>query len=318
MKRMAKLLALAGLGLWVGNTSLLTTPSGDQHPGLIAHRGVHQVFAGPDRNTCHAQQIAPPQHGFIENTIPSMRAAFEAGANVVELDVHLTPDGVLAVFHDWTLDCQTDGTGVTHHHSFAALRSLDLSYNYTADGVTFPLRGTGIGMMPSLTQVFEANLGGRYMINFKSRRAVEGEQLAALLKTPNYRQQVFGAFGGGPPTQAAIAEVPGLRGYDRAAIRTCYRDYVLTGWTGLVPSSCAKRLLIVPINVAPWLWGWPHRFTNRMEAAGTTVLLAGPYDGSGFSRRIDDAETLARVPERFDGYIWTDRAELIGPLLNAP
>jgi glycerophosphoryl diester phosphodiesterase len=41
-----------------------------------------------------------PTHGFIENTIPSMQAAVAAGAQVIELDVHLTPDNVFAVFHD--------------------------------------------------------------------------------------------------------------------------------------------------------------------------------------------------------------------------
>jgi glycerophosphoryl diester phosphodiesterase len=71
-------------------------------PRLIAHRGVHQTFDadGVENDTCTAQRIHPPTHEFIENTIPSMRAAFDAGASVVELDVHLTPDGEFAVMHD--------------------------------------------------------------------------------------------------------------------------------------------------------------------------------------------------------------------------
>lgn len=35
-----------------------------------------------------------------ENTIPSMTKAIEVGANVVELDVHLTQDGKVIVYHD--------------------------------------------------------------------------------------------------------------------------------------------------------------------------------------------------------------------------
>lgn len=316
-KRVLVVAVLVVLALWVGNSSALMRPPEEQQPQLLAHRGVHQVYVGGQRgrDACHAQPIAPPAHGFIENTIPSMRAAFDAGAKVVELDVHLTPDGVFAVYHDWRLECQTDGTGVTEKQPFALLSGLDVGYGYSADGQSFPLRGTGVGLMPSLRKVFAARLGGQYLINFKSRRAEEGGHLAKMLEDPEVKAQVFGVYGGSAPTNAALEAVPGLRGFDRPALKACYRDYLLTGWAGRVPAGCRDRILLVPVNLGPLLWGWPHRFTVRMKRAGTSVILAGAYDGSGFASGIDDAETLSRVPDRFDGYIWTDRAEVIGPRL---
>jgi len=189
MKGIAKILVPVGAALtalWLGNSSAFVTPSAGQHPKLIAHRGVHQVYTGNDRgmNACHAQPIAPPTHRLIENTIPSMRAAFESGAQVVELDVHLTADGIFAVFHDWRLDCQTNGSGVTHKQRFDTLQALDVGYGYSPDGIHFPLRGAGLGLMPSLREVLEAQLGGQYLINFKSRRAEEGAHLAATLTDP--------------------------------------------------------------------------------------------------------------------------------------
>ncbi|SCM79097.1 hypothetical protein KL86SPO_20397 [uncultured Sporomusa sp.] len=33
------------------------------------------------------------EHPYLENTIASMEAAFQAGADIVELDVHITKDG---------------------------------------------------------------------------------------------------------------------------------------------------------------------------------------------------------------------------------
>jgi glycerophosphoryl diester phosphodiesterase len=36
-----------------------------------------------------------------------MRAAFDLGADIVELDVHPTVDGSFVVFHDWTVECRT-------------------------------------------------------------------------------------------------------------------------------------------------------------------------------------------------------------------
>ena len=57
-----------------------------------------------------------------------MRASFEAGADILEFDIHPTTDGRFAVFHDWTLECRTDGRGVTREHSMAALKRLDIGY----------------------------------------------------------------------------------------------------------------------------------------------------------------------------------------------
>lgn len=62
------------------------------------------------------------------------------------------------------------------------------------------------------------------------------------------------------------------------------------------------------------MWGRPHRFAQRLGAVGTIVVLAGPYDGTGFISSINDMESFADVPDAFDGYIWTDR---IGPLISA-
>jgi len=170
--------------IWAVNSSLLVTGLDQHQTRIIAHRGVHQVYAGSDRSpdACHASPIAPITHGFVENTIPSMQAAFRNGASIVGLDVHLTTDGVFAVFHDWTLKCRTDGTGVTHEQTFAVLRALDPAYNLDDGSGTYPLRGQAVGLMPSLTEVLEAELGGQYLINFKSNRATEGTALATLLQ----------------------------------------------------------------------------------------------------------------------------------------
>jgi len=123
---------------------------------LVAHRGLAQTYHREDldNETCTATRIYPPQHPYLENTIASMQAAFDAGADIVEFDVHPTTDGAFAVFHDWTVDCRTQGKGVTRTHTLAELKALDIGYGYTADGgKTFPFRGRGVGLMPSLDEV---------------------------------------------------------------------------------------------------------------------------------------------------------------------
>ena len=46
-----------------------------------------------------------------ENSLTAFRGAIAGGAQLVELDVHLTADGAIAVIHDPTLDRTTSGTG---------------------------------------------------------------------------------------------------------------------------------------------------------------------------------------------------------------
>jgi glycerophosphoryl diester phosphodiesterase len=304
--------ALVAAGVWLNNSSIVHGPSPDAKAKILAHRGVYQTFPTEslDNDSCTATLIAPPRHPFLENTLASMRAAFESGADVVELDVHLTPDGKFAVFHDWTLDCRTDGTGVTELTSLSALKTLDIGYGYTADGgKSFPFRGQGKGLMPELTEVFEAFPNRKFLVNYKSRRAEEGTALAALLAArPEFRASIYGVYGGSEPTRAAIGLIAGLRGYDRESLKACILRYVALGWSGYVPAACRNTILALPSNIAPWMWGWPHRFASRMQAEGTDVILLGPWSG-GASAGIDVEAELGLVPENFGGLVWTNRTE---------
>ena len=140
--------------------------------------------------------------------------------------------------------------------------------------------------------------------------------MAALLKAdPKARAATFGVYGGSEPTQAALKAVPGLKGFDRTMIKGCLLPYEAYGWTGIVPSGCRNTIVALPIDYAPYAWGWPHRFLKRMRDAGSTVILVGPYAGD-FSTGIDTEELAAKVPKGFDGYVWTNKVETIGPLLK--
>src|SRR5579859_2813159 len=60
-----------------------------------------------------------------ENTMASFERGLELGADWVELDVHLTRDGALAVIHDESVDRTTNGHGLVKDHSLAELKRLD-------------------------------------------------------------------------------------------------------------------------------------------------------------------------------------------------
>lgn len=307
------------VALWVNNTSSWVHTEHTNSYTFIAHRGAHQIYAGSNRSndTCRAAHIEHLEHSLIENTLPSISAARDAGAPIVEIDVHLTTDNVFAVFHDWRLDCQTNGTGVTEKQSFEYLQTLDIGFGFSTDGKTFPLRGKGQGLMPSLTQVLDANLGVQYLINFKSNRREEGDKLAELLlANDHYTHQIYGVYGGKEPTREVLSRVDGVRGFDKSSVKSCLKSYVMAGWTGRVPSACQNTVIAVPINYAHFLWGWPHKFTQRMDNAGTDIILVAPWDGSGFTSGFDDTTTLQKIPLGFSGYVWTNRILSVDHMLR--
>ncbi len=75
------------------------------HAQLIAHRG----NSGPSP----------------ENTRLAIEQAFALGVDMVEVDVHLSRDGVPVLMHSPTLERTTNGFGRVHHHTLAELKQLD-------------------------------------------------------------------------------------------------------------------------------------------------------------------------------------------------
>ncbi len=307
--------------VFVWNASWRVSPPVDAKVELIAHRGVHQTFDnnGLGNDGCSAERIDPPTHGFFENTLPSMEAAFKAGADIVELDIHPTTDGQLAVLHDWTLDCHTAATGVTREQAMPFLKTLDIAYGYTADGgKTFPFRGQGVAMMPELREVLAAFPDDKFLVNFKSNEVREADMLAAVVASnPAWRDEVWGVYGGDPPTLKA-QELLGLdNAWTRKSTMDCVLQYAGLGWTGYVPTPCRNTRIMMPINVAPWMWGWPNLFVQRMQSVGSQVILLGAFEaGDPGTSGIDTVEELAKVPFGFDGYLWTNKIEVIGPAVK--
>jgi glycerophosphoryl diester phosphodiesterase len=315
--RIILVLAVFAFGVWLNNTSLFVGAP-EHGPLLLAHRGVHQTYSreGLKSDTCTAERIHPPTHGYLENTLASMEAAFAAGADIVEFDIHPTTDGQFAVLHDWTLDCRTNGKGVTRTHSMADLKALDIGYGYTADGgKTFPFRGKGVGLMPTLDEVLERFPDRRFLINIKSDDPKEGDLLAArLAQLTTERRALLSAYGGNQPIARLRDKLPDMAVMSRAGLKRCMVSYIGYGWTGILPADCRNTVVLLPANIAPWIWGFPHKLTARLEAAGTRVFVTGDLDDTGFSSGVDSPESLARLPKRFAGGIWTNRIEVIGPL----
>ncbi len=89
-------------------------------PAIIAHRG--------------ANAHAP------ENTLPAFELAVHHQADAIEMDVKLTADGEVVVFHDQTLDRIVGRPGKIADFSLAEIRKFDVGshYDLAFHGVTIP------------------------------------------------------------------------------------------------------------------------------------------------------------------------------------
>ena len=303
--------------VYLANASWLEAPPTGR-PTLIAQRGVHQLFndATGDPYSCTARQIFPPRHRLIENTLPSIRAAIEAGADIVEVDVRETADGEFILFHDATLECRTDGKGAVNRTRLEQMRRLDVGYGYSADeGKTFPLRGSGRGLMTTLDEALRTFPNQRFLIQLKDG-ASAGTNLVIYMdrRHPGAWKRIA-LLGDKPATTAVKAlrpDVPVI--HDRRAAK-CTLGYLGTGWIGHVPSACRNGTLIVPVSLRNLVWGWPNRFLGRMRKSNTQVMMIGSVSGLSQTsfKRLDDPAGLHALPTGFDGLIWTDRIEKIGP-----
>ncbi len=266
--------------------------------------------------TCTAERIYPPEHPYLENTIASMEAAAKAGADIIEFDIHQTKDGTFAVFHDWTLECRTDGTGATSDLTLKQLKQLDIGYGYTSDnGQTYPFREKGVGLIPALDEVLTRFPEQPFLIHIKSNDPAEGQLLAKhLASMPQTRLDQLTVYGGDRPIASLKEELPQLRVMSKETMKSCLLPYIAIGWSGYVPAACEETQLHLPEKIAPWLWGWPDKFLNRMEKSGTRTIVVG---GSGdFSHGFDTIEDLKRLPANYSGGIWTNRIDVIAPELR--
>lgn len=116
------------------------------------------------------------------NTLASFSYAVELGADVLEMDIHSTADGVIVVSHDDTVDRTTNGSGRIQEMSLAELKELDAGYDWTDDeGQTFPFRGQGI-TVPTLEEVFTAFPDMRMNIEIKQQSPSIVEPFCQLLR----------------------------------------------------------------------------------------------------------------------------------------
>ena len=240
-----------------------------------------------------------------ENTIAGFDHGLSLGADGLELDVHLSRDGVVVVHHDDTLERTTDARGPVAGCTAAELERVDAAHWFTHDSSApspqYPFRACGIGI-PRLQTVLQRYRDARLIIELKvnepelARRTIDAIRAADAMD-----RVVLGSFYWRVLHQARTYEprVPtgAAREETRWALyrsrirwplgRTQYREFQ-------VPERSGSTTIVTPRFIAhAHRAGLPVRVWTVNEATEMRRLLSWGAD-SVISDRPDVAVTVVR------------------------
>lgn len=273
---------------------LIFTPDAPFHPYynnisrplVIAHQGGDGLWPG--------------------DTMYAFEKAVEIGADVLEMDAHITKDGAIVLMHDETVDDTTDGTGLIEVLTLAELRQLDAAYKWTKDdNKTFPYRGQGI-QVPALEEVFQKFPHMRYVIEIKLTENSIDKPLCDLIRQYDMQDRVMVASFHDEAMQKFRTTCPEVA---TSASRTEVRNFVLLGkaflsgfiapaYQSIQPPYDPKESMNIPIMT--------ERFVRQAHAKNIRVE---PWT-------VNDPELMKQYIEwGVDGII-TDRPDLMIEILN--
>ncbi len=252
-----------------------------RRPQVFAHRG--------------GSALAP------ENTVAACDLGVAAGADGLELDVHLSRDGMVVVHHDRTLERTTDLAGPIAARTADELAAADAGRHFERAG-DFPFRGRGIGV-PTLAQVLARYPALPVIIEAKVNT---DEMAAALVETLRRADAIpracIGSFG--------LRVLRAIRRRETALATSAAREEVR--WA-LYRSRCRWPVARAPYGgyqVPEWA-GSTHVVTRRFVAHAHRANLAVQV---WTVDRDDEARRL--LGWGVDGLI-TDRPDVIVPCVRS-
>lgn len=135
-----------------------------------------------------AKAMRPP------NTIMGFDYALNAGADVLEMDVCLTKDGILVTHHDLKIDRLSDGTGAVQDYSYEELQQFNFGHN-AKDEEGSHLWRTMLIHIPSLESVLQRYKDKtRFIIEIKDRDQngiAAADELMRLLQENRCEEQTI-------------------------------------------------------------------------------------------------------------------------------
>lgn len=228
----------------------------------------------------------------------SFRQALAAGAECLELDVHLSADGVAVVIHDATLDRTTDATGAIADLPVERIREADSGARFSADARSFPYRGAGL-RVPTFEEVLREFPDVPLLIEIKARRAsaetrrlIEQHGAESRCVVEAFDRRALDAFRGSRiAIGAASADVKRLlhRVVTRRAARTLpYSVMCIPRWLRGIRVPIASLVQVTrPAGCLVHVWTINDpAIARRLWKVGVRGIVS---DDPGLMRRVRDA-----------------------------
>jgi len=122
------------------------------------------------------------------NTLEAAVNALAVGADVLELDVHLTADGVLVVRHDAVIDTTTNGSGVIAQMTLDEIQAYEVGFHE----IDYPSMVSVQSIkVPTLKSIFNRLPKSRYMIEIKPLDLAAADKLCDLVAQHRLYEQVL-------------------------------------------------------------------------------------------------------------------------------
>lgn len=179
-------IALAGLYLWPA-------------PAPVSHDYFDEAPQDRAEMIAHGGGLghAPP------NTLLAMERAMSMGADVLEVDVQQTRDGVMILRHDDTLDRTTDMTGLIADYDWADVITADAGARTVIDGESYAGRGIAI---PRLDTALAAFPEARWILEIKNNSSAAASAIRETIQSVGAEARVLvGSFHDAAMEQFRIA-----------------------------------------------------------------------------------------------------------------
>lgn len=274
---------------------------------LISHKGAHNEECYRIDIQCRNHCLTWNKYQTIENTIPSIREAFNLGAQRVEIDLQLSHDNEVMVFHDDNLFCKTGQDIYLTQLKVKELKKIDISSNLKFTNLEYnPFLGKGVGLMPTLEEVLTAFPGKGFLLNPKTENPRLLKRLNEVLAkfTENRKTHKIEHFSMWGPTAAWKSlkkRFPnfGERFSHAGNGNPCEYAYESYGWSGYFPPQCKGfNLALTEWKLRNWnLWGGPLGMLQTFHQHGSKIYLL-------HLKTNDEVRRFYTL--QFDGFIITD------------
>ncbi|MXW89096.1 MAG: hypothetical protein F4Z54_06105 [Acidimicrobiaceae bacterium] len=274
-------------------TIAVPRPEASTVEGLVAlDRPLVIAHAGGDQDYPHSTLYAYTQSAL-------------AGADILELDVMLTADGVLIVQHDDTVDRTTEVSGPVAELTLAEIQALDNAHwfvaglwgDQTLPAAEYVFRGVRTGAVeppPGFTaddfrvatfrEVAERFPHHTLDVEIKLQRNAEGEEDPAT---------------GIAAAEVLAAEIAEL-GREESVIVACFNDDVLAAFSEFAPS-------VATTPGEATLVGW---FLEGQALDPQQAVIQLPFTYAGID--VVTADTVARVhSEGLEVWVWLSGTDVV-------